>query len=661
MVASCRRAARPALLNALPQWNTTSLLGLVASSLPPDFARCVAPVRAPPKTELLAAFAAGLLRRSTRRPTVSKTFADLGVPHELVSPLRKAGITEPFDIQAATIPDALDGRDILGRAPTGSGKTLAFGLPLLATIKKGKPHRPRSLILSPTRELAEQIRVELAPIAAGRGLRLLTVYGGVSYHPQRSKLKRGVDVLIACPGRLIDLLEQGDLTLEDVDYVVIDEADRMADMGFMPQVRELLDMTPDDRQTLLFSATLDGDVARLTQRYQTSPVRHEVGGDAHDAGTARHHFWRLEGNARLDMVADVVGAHESTLVFTRTRRGADRLARQLEKHGVKAEAIHGGRSQRQRDRALRNFKNGNAEALIATDVAARGIHVDGVECVIHFDPPEDHKAYLHRSGRTARAGAEGHVVSFIQHDQVRSTHRLQDHLGLRDGINSPSMEALFENGGELLGKRSDKPEGGASSRSRNGGGNGQRRNNSSNGSGQQNNRNRSRRPQDGRRRNGGGNPGRGNSSRGNSSRGNSNRGNTVAADRDGNRRDVEPTDREGNRIDSYSDRDGNRRGSGGSNGRNGSRNSSSRRGGQARRGSGGGTQRSNGSGGSSSGNRRRKPNSSGSSYRSNSSGSGGNSRSNSSRSSSGGGNSSRGNSNGNQQRRRKPSGNRTGR
>jgi len=575
---------------------------------------------------------------------VSRTFADLGLPHELVSPLTKAGITEPFPIQAATIPDALAGRDILGRAPTGSGKTLAFGLPLLATIKKGQPHRPRSLILSPTRELAEQIRVELAPIAAGRGLRLLTVYGGVSYHPQRSKLKRGVDVLIACPGRLIDLLEQGDLTLEDVDYVVIDEADRMADMGFMPQVRQLLDMTPDNRQTLLFSATLDGDVARLTQRYQTDPVRHEVGGDAHDAGTARHHFWRIDNNDRVDMVADVVGAHGSTLVFTRTRRGADRLARQLEQHGVKAEAIHGGRSQRQRDRALRNFKNGQAEALIATDVAARGIHVDGVECVIHFDPPEDHKAYLHRSGRTARAGAEGHVVSFVQHDQVRSTHRLQDHLGLRDGINSPSMEALFENGGEVLGKRADKPAGSDRLRSRNGssdgGSNGQRRGNSSNRSGGQSNRNQSRRPQDGgRSRNGGGSNG-GNAGRGNAGRGNSSRANVVAQDRDGNRHDVVPIDRDGNRIETVSDRDGNSRGSAASNGNGRSRNSSSRRngssgGGQSRNGqsrggqANGGARRSNSSGRSTSGSSRRRSNSSGGGYQGNSSGSssGGNTRS----------------------------------
>jgi superfamily II DNA/RNA helicase len=410
---------------------------------------------------------------------VSKTFADLGLPHELVSPLRKAGIENPFPIQAATIPDALNGRDVLGRAPTGSGKTLAFGLPLLATVRKAQPHKPRSLILSPTRELAEQIRKELAPVAAGRGLRLLTVYGGVSYHPQRSKLRSGVDVLIACPGRLQDLIEQGDVSLEAAEYVVVDEADRMADMGFMPQVRKLLDMTPSRRQTVLFSATLDGDVAELTRLYQTDPVRHEVGADGHDSGDARHHFWRVEHSDRLSLVADVVGSHGSTLVFTRTRRGADRLARQLQKHGVEAETIHGGRSQRQRDRALRHFKDGQAEALIATDVAARGIHVDGVECVVHFDPPEDHKAYLHRSGRTARAGAQGHVVSFIQHDQVKGNYRLQDTLGLSGALGSPSVEALLDGGGEQLGKRSgdarrSRPEASGGSRPHNSGG---RRNN----------------------------------------------------------------------------------------------------------------------------------------------------------------------------------------
>jgi len=448
---------------------------------------------------------------------MSNTFADLGLPHELVSPLRKAGINTPFPIQAATIPDALNGRDVLGRAPTGSGKTLAFGLPLLATIGKGQPHKPRSLILSPTRELAEQIRKELAPVAAGRGLRLLTVYGGVSYHPQRSKLKKGVDVLIACPGRLQDLIEQGDVSLEAAEYVVVDEADRMADMGFMPQVRKLLDMTPRRRQTVLFSATLDGDVAELTRLYQNDPVRHEVGADGHDSGDARHHFWRVEHSDRLSLVADVVGSHGSTLVFTRTRRGADRLARQLYKHGVEAETIHGGRSQRQRDRALRHFKNGQAEALIATDVAARGIHVDGVECVVHFDPPEDHKAYLHRSGRTARAGAQGHVVSFIQHDQVKGNYRLQDTLGLSGALGSPSVEALLDGGGEQLGKRS-----GDANRSRpKSAGGGRQRNNS----GRRNSNARSGRPQGNRNRsrNGGSQRGRGNREDRSSSGGNDRR------------------------------------------------------------------------------------------------------------------------------------------
>lgn len=540
---------------------------------------------------------------------VSQTFADLGLPHELVSPLRKAGITEPFPIQAATIPDALAGRDVLGRAPTGSGKTLAFGLPLLATLKKAKPRRPGALVLSPTRELAEQIRSELAPVAAGRGLRLLTVYGGVSYHPQRTKLKNGVDLLIACPGRLIDLIEQGDLTLDAVRYVVIDEADRMADMGFMPQVRQLLDMTPDDRQTVLFSATLDGDVAQLTQRYQNDPVRHEVGKDSHDSGDARHHFWRVEHSDRLNLVADVVGASSSTLVFTRTRRGADRLARQLGQNGVKAEAIHGGRSQRQRDRALRNFKNGQAEALIATDVAARGIHVDGVGCVVHFDPPEDHKAYLHRSGRTARAGAGGHVVSLIQRDQVRTAGRLQDHLGLRDGINSPAIDDLLNDGGELLGKRPDSPARSDRPQSRVGRPNGGRsgdgpRSNSGGRSGQRNNRNRSRSPQSSTRNSG---------SNGSS---NGSRRRTAANDNDGNRHVSVGEDRDGNRRDPVSDRDGNRR-STASRGKGRSRNSGSggSRYGGADRGSGG-SRRSNSassgasSGGSSSGNRRRKPNSS---------------------------------------------------
>jgi len=378
---------------------------------------------------------------------MSITFADLGLPREITSPLAKAGITSPFPIQAAAIPDVLAGRDVCGKAPTGSGKTLAFGLPILATVARSAPHRPHAVILSPTRELAEQIRRELAPVAAGRGVRLLTVYGGVPYHQQRAKLRSGIDVLIACPGRLIDLMAAGDVSLDAVTHVVVDEADRMADMGFLPQVRSLLDETPPNRQTVLFSATLDGDIAVLTQRYQRNPARHEVGGDAHSTGVARHHFWRVEHSARLGHVADIVGAFRSTLVFTRTRRGADRLARQLGRHGIQAAAIHGGRSQPQRDRALRDFSRGAVGALVATDVAARGIHVDGVDCVVHYDPPEDQKAYLHRSGRTARAGAGGHVVSMVLPDQVRASRRLRDDLGIMAGVVDPSLAALHHEGG----------------------------------------------------------------------------------------------------------------------------------------------------------------------------------------------------------------------
>ena len=387
---------------------------------------------------------------------MSMTFADLGLPREITSPLAKAGIRSPFPIQAASIPDALAGRDVCGRAPTGSGKTLAFGLPILATVAKAAPHRPKALILSPTRELAEQIRRELAPVAAGRGLRLLTVYGGVPYHPQRAKLRRGVDVLIACPGRLIDLLEAGDVHLDAVTQVVVDEADRMADMGFLPQVRRLLDETPRGRQTVMFSATLDGDVAVLTQRYQRNPVRHEVGAEGQDSGTARHHFWRVEHAARLGHVVDVVSSFGSTLVFTRTRQGADRLAQLLIRRGVRAAAIHGGRSQRQRDRALRDFTRGTVEALVATDVAARGIHVDGVDCVVHYDPPDDHKAYLHRSGRTARAGAGGHVVSMILHGQAKASRRLQRELGLASELSEPTTAAFHDDGGDTLGRSSQR-------------------------------------------------------------------------------------------------------------------------------------------------------------------------------------------------------------
>ena len=312
------------------------------------------------------------------------TFADLGVPARLIEVLAKQSIIEPFPIQEATIPDLMAGRDVLGRAPTGSGKTLAFGLPLVTMVGKATARRPRAMVLAPTRELAEQIARELAPLARVTGRAVAAVYGGVGYEPQRNALRKGADIVVATPGRLADLIDEGAVSLGDVDLVVIDEADRMADMGFMPQVRRLLDKTNPVRQTILFSATLDSDVAALTERYQTDPVRHEVG-DNEDHLEAAHYFWRVDASERIDITAEIIESATPTLVFTRTRHGADKVARQLYRMGVKAEAIHGGRSQSQRTRALKAFGDGKVDALIATDVAARGIHVDGITSVVHFD------------------------------------------------------------------------------------------------------------------------------------------------------------------------------------------------------------------------------------------------------------------------------------
>jgi superfamily II DNA/RNA helicase len=383
------------------------------------------------------------------------TFAQLGLPEPLIATLGRRGITNPFPIQAMTIPDALAGRDVAGGAPTGSGKTLAYGLPALARLGRGKSRRPRGLILSPTRELADQILTELQPLAKVVGRSIAAVYGGVSYGPQRSRLQQGVDLVVACPGRLEDLIEQGVVNLRDVDLVVVDEADRMADMGFLPAVRRLLDMTSPERQTILFSATLDGDVKVLTERYQRDPVRHhsEVQEDA--ASDAEHHFWRVDRADRPAHVAHLVASSSPSIIFTRTRHGADRLAKQLDRAGVSAVALHGGRSQQQRNRALKEFVTGRANALVATDVAARGIHVDGVASVVHFDPPEDEKAYVHRSGRTARAGASGIVVSLLEGGQVRAARRLQHVLG----IDSPVVDRPAPGTAPTVASRRSEPNG----------------------------------------------------------------------------------------------------------------------------------------------------------------------------------------------------------
>jgi superfamily II DNA/RNA helicase len=384
------------------------------------------------------------------------TFADLGVPAALCARLERRGIAEPFPIQALTLPDALAGRDVCGRAPTGSGKTLAFGLAIAARTIRAVPRRPRALVLVPTRELAAQVAGEIsalleppAPGGAARDRRsrptdpngrVVAVYGGASYGPQRRALDRGATVVVACPGRLEDLVAQGHIVLADVDLVVVDEADRMADMGFLPAVRRLLDLTRPDRQTLLFSATLDGDVDGLIRRYQHQPARHTVPVDDGAAGQVDHLFWRAESAQRLDLVAGLVRRHGRAIVFCRTRRGADRLAKQL-KPSVEAVAIHGDRSQAQRERALAAFARGRVDALVATDVAARGIHVDSVACVIHFDLPTDHKDYVHRSGRTGRAGASGTVVTLVPNAQRREVRSLQRALGLPQQLAVPDLIA----------------------------------------------------------------------------------------------------------------------------------------------------------------------------------------------------------------------------
>jgi superfamily II DNA/RNA helicase len=343
---------------------------------------------------------------------VSPSFRELGVPAELSDSLAARGITEPFPIQAATLPASLAGRDVCGRAPTGSGKTLAFGLAIAARKEVADPRRPWGLVLVPTRELAAQVTDELAMLLAPVRAKAVAVYGGTSYEHQRRALNRGVDVVVACPGRLEDLLASSALTLDAVTVAVLDEADRMADMGFVPAVRRILDLTPASRQVLLFSATLDGDADKIVREYMDSPSRHDVVG-VDEPGDVTHAFRRVSQVDRVKVTASVVNEHGRTLVFTRTKHGANRVAHQLGRLGITAVALHGDRTQAQRDRALAAFADGRATALVATDVAARGIHVPDVGCVVHFDPPADHKAYVHRSGRTGRAGATGFVVTLV--------------------------------------------------------------------------------------------------------------------------------------------------------------------------------------------------------------------------------------------------------
>jgi superfamily II DNA/RNA helicase len=365
---------------------------------------------------------------------MSTQFSDLGVPRAVTDALAARGIDQPFPIQESTIPDALAGRDVCGRADTGSGKTLAFGIPLVARVRRAESRRPTGLVLVPTRELAAQVKGELQWLGKRQGVRVLAVYGGVGFEPQRRALRRGVDVVVACPGRLADLVGRGDVDLSAVSIVVVDEADRMADMGFLPEVRRLLDRTAPERQTLLFSATLDDAVDVLVRRYQHDPVVHRLPTNAEESGPIDHRVVRVGAGDRIAHCADVIKESGGpTIVFCRTKRRTDRVARDLDRAGVRTVAIHGNRSQRQRDRALADFTDRKVDALVATDVAARGIHVDGVVCVVHFDLPADAKDYTHRSGRTARAGASGTVVSLVGPEDGAAAKKLRRSLGLEDG------------------------------------------------------------------------------------------------------------------------------------------------------------------------------------------------------------------------------------
>jgi superfamily II DNA/RNA helicase len=360
---------------------------------------------------------------------LASSFTDLGLPHPIVRVLEGKNLMTPLPIQAATITDALAGHDVAGKAPTGSGKTLAFSLPMAASIGRGAPRRPRGLVLAPTRELAAQIAGELKPLLAARSRTVHAVYGGVGFGPQLQALRRGVDVIVACPGRLGDLLDQGALTLSAVDYVVIDEADRMADMGFLPAVRRILETTRTERQTLIFSATLDGAVDVFVNSYQCNPIRHEIQ-SIDEQPVVTHRFHEVGHSERVALCVTLLRDRESAIVFVRTKHGADRVARQLAAAGVPTAALHGGHSQAQRERTLARFRAGRCRALVATDLVARGIHVDGVASVIHFDLPPDPKDYVHRSGRTGRAGVPGLVDGFVTPDTRSTAAALYRDLGL---------------------------------------------------------------------------------------------------------------------------------------------------------------------------------------------------------------------------------------
>jgi superfamily II DNA/RNA helicase len=368
-------------------------------------------------------------------PESTVSFADCGVPARIVAALHSRGIDTPFPIQAATLPDSLAGRDVLGRGRTGSGKTVAFAVPTLATLsasgRRRAPHTPRALVLVPTRELAIQVAETMQPLAAAVGLSTMTIFGGVGQNPQVAALRRGVDVVIATPGRLEDLIGQGYVRLGDVEVTVLDEADHMADLGFLPAVKRLLDSTPRNAQRLLFSATLDNAIDQLVKRYLHNPVTHSVDSAASPVPAMAHHVFHVSRDNKPSVVRELVAGQGRTLAFTRTKHGAKKLAKQLTAAGIPAVDLHGNLSQSARQRNLAAFSEGTSRVLVATDIAARGIHVDDVSLVVHVDPPAEHKAYLHRSGRTARAGAEGVVVTVSTPEERNDTRTLMRQAGIR--------------------------------------------------------------------------------------------------------------------------------------------------------------------------------------------------------------------------------------
>ncbi len=385
--------------------------------------------------------------------TTTTSFADLGVADDIVDELESQGITTPFPIQTMTLPDAVDGVDITGKAQTGSGKTLAFGIPMIMKVGPAQPKKPHGLILVPTRELASQVTKTLEPLLKLRNLTAVAVYGGAPMGAQIEALDKGASIAIATPGRLIDLLERKAIDPREISIVAIDEADQMADMGFMPQVRKIMAQLPENRQTFLFSATLDHQVRELIDRYMKDPVEYAIESDSDTIDTMEHRFLKVHYMDKPKVIQEISRHNDRLLAFTRTKAGADRLSRDLQDLGVAAAAIHGDLPQNKREQALQRFTDGEIKVLVATNVAARGLHIDGVDVVVHYDPPDDPKTYLHRSGRTARAGEEGLVVTLVEWDQVNEVLGIQR----RAELNVPIVK-MFSNDERLADLFSWEPD-----------------------------------------------------------------------------------------------------------------------------------------------------------------------------------------------------------